>query len=181
MIPFPEIAAELAREMASRRATYPRLITKIQMTGEQEQAGYALCAAWQADCARYAVHLSQRPITTPIVPVALQNGFTWHDRRVGIARELDQRARLYPKWIDAMRLDPAEAARRTARLSAMADLYDEGYDWHDSFGTRPPFGFRFYAQDHTRAEKEAITQWWLHVHTTLAARQDTPLQVQLAV
>lgn len=180
MIPLPEIASELAREMAFRRATYPRLVTKMQLTTEQEQAGYALCAAWQADCARYAAHLSQQPITTPIAPVALQNGFTWHDRRNGITRELEQRARLYPKWIDALRLDATEAARRIARLSAMADLYDEGFDWHDSFGTRPPFGRmdEIHLPDPIR---EARHQWFAHVHHVLATRHGTPQQEQLAL
>lgn len=181
MIPLPEIASELAREMASRRATYPRLVTKLQMTAAQEQAAYALCAAWQADCARYTAHLSQTPPFVPLQPIQRQNGFTWHERRFGITRELEQRARLYPKWIAALRLDPAQAARQIERLTAMATLYDEGHDWHDSFGQRPPFGRRFCASDHTPAEREALTQWWRHVHQVHTTRYGAPHQEQLAL
>ncbi|WP_226019741.1 hypothetical protein [Novosphingobium sp. FKTRR1] len=180
MIALPEIAAEIAREAAARRATYPAMIARLKMTEQQAAAEYALCAAWSSDLARYADWMNRAAPRAPIVPVARQHGFIWADRRHGITRELDRRARLYPRWIAAGQLDQAEADQRTARLSALADIYDDGFDWHDSFGTRPPFGRRFARDDdHTPAEAEAIRQWWTHVHATLSARYGTSQQEAL--
>jgi hypothetical protein len=173
MIPIAEIAAELAREAAFRRAAYPRMVERLQMSRDQEQAGYALCAAWAADCTRYGAYLSSTPPLAPFAPVARSGGFTWHERRAGIARELDQRARLYPAWVAAGRLDAAEATLRNARLSAMAGLYDDGHDWHDSFGTRPPFG-RMDEIHLPEPMREARQQWFAHVHHVLAMRHGTP-------
>lgn len=181
MIPPQEIAAELAREGAARRAAYPGMIERLRMTADQADYEMALCAVWQADLARYAPWLTDTLLRIPIAPVLRSGGFSWHDRRNGITRELDRRARLYPQWIAGGSLDAAEAAKRTARLSAMADLYDEGFDWHDSFGNRPPFGARMTAGDHSPAETEATAQWWHHVHQTLATRHGAPLQEQLAL
>ncbi|KUR80942.1 hypothetical protein [Novosphingobium sp. FSW06-99] len=181
MIPHPEIAAELARELAARRAAYPRQVERLQMTQAQADTELALCAAWGADHARYAAVLTATPPIAPIAPVALSGGFTWAQRRGALRQELDRRAQHYPRWIAQGKLDQAEATRRVTRLSAMADLYDEGHDWHDSFGTRPPFGPRFYAPDHTAPEAEALRQWWTHVHQTLATRHGSPIQEQLAL
>lgn len=176
------IAAEIAREAQARRAAYPGMIARLKMTEQQAVAEIALCAAWAADVARWGDWLAQVPPRAPIAPVARQNGFSWADRRQGLARELDRRARLYPRWIAAGQLDQADADHRTACLATLAAVYDEGLDWHDSFGTRPPFGRRFAReQEHTPAEVEAIRQWWHHVHATLAARYGTPQQEALAL
>lgn len=181
MIPPHDIAQELTREMAARRATYPRMVERMRMTAEQMATEFALCSAWQADCARYGTWLASATPRAPIAPVALSGGFSWAQRRSGLQRELDQRARLYPGWIAKGQLDPAAAAQRMARLAAMADLYDEGWDWHDTFGNRPPFGARMTAQDHTPAEAEAIRQWWHHAHRAIATRYGAPVQEQLAL
>lgn len=180
MITQPEIAQELARELAARRATYPAMVERMRMTSAAAEREISMAQAWQEDCARYAPWFTGG---APISPQRLTRNFTWADRRRAIADELARRARLYPRWIAGGDLDQAEADQRNQRLAAMAHLYDIGFDYHDSFGTRPPFGPRMTAQDHTEAEAEAeaIRQWHAHVHQVLYTSTDQTQQKELAL
>ncbi|WP_068090964.1 hypothetical protein [Novosphingobium rosa] len=54
MPPFAAIAAELARELASRRENYPRLVSKGNLTQQQADHGILMAQAWAEDCQRYS-------------------------------------------------------------------------------------------------------------------------------
>lgn len=123
---FAAIRAELERELAARRATYPRLVAKGAMDAREAEHQTALAQAWLEDCERF--HTAEangvHPLTLPRVST-----LTWRQRRAGILRELAHRARIYPRWIAKGNLDRAEADRRNAALEAMLDLYEWGNDW----------------------------------------------------
>lgn len=182
---FPQVSAtdvlaEIEREAASRLRAYPALIDKLRLTAEAAALDQRLCEAWAADMRRWRDWSATVPLRA-MPAQAHMLGFTWADRRAGIARELDRRARLYPKWISAAQLNVDEARRRTDRLSALADLYDEGWDWHDTFGQRPPFGRGMSREPSSPAEAECRQQWHAHVTHVLAARAGGHQQEQLAL
>lgn len=176
-IPHVDIATELHREAASRRRAYPGMIERLRLTQAQADVEQLLVATWLQDLERYAAYAAL-PDPRPAPPLMERvNGFTWADRRAGVQRELDRRSRLYPKWIAAGDLDAAEAATRTARLTALLDFYDEGWDWHDSFGRR----FDLRPIDPTPDQAETNRQWLAHIHNTLSRRHGTPQQEALAL
>lgn len=172
-----DILAEIQREAASRRAAYPRLIERLRLTESQALAEQQLCHAWAADVTRREAYLAN-PYPRPAPPLEVRvHGFTWAERRGGVQRELDRRARLYPKWIAAGELDQGEADTRTARLTALLDIYDDGWDWHDSFGRR----FDLRAQEPDADQAEANRQWWAHFHETMARRNGAAAQESFAL
>jgi hypothetical protein len=180
---FPQISAdnvsaEIEREAASRLKAYPRLVQTMRMTPEASAIEQRLCEAWAADLRRW------RSWAVPplrLMPAQVHTlGFTWAERRAGIEHELDRRARLYPKWIAAGDLDAAEARQRTDRLTVLADIYDEGWDWHDTFGRRPlRQGMSRDPVD--QADAECRQQWRAHVDHVLNARAGIQPQEQLAL
>lgn len=58
--PFASIAAELAREIASREQAYPRQVAKGHMTQREAERQIHLARAWAEDCARYAAAYRNR-------------------------------------------------------------------------------------------------------------------------
>ena len=176
-VSFDDIAAELEREAEARRRAYPGMIEKMRLTEQAAQLEHRLVAAWRADLARYIAYLGQTIPRGPAPYAVRTDGFTWYDRRQGLARELDRRARLYPKWIAAGTLDQAEADQRVARLTVMAEIYDEGWDWHDSFGTRPVLA----GEPTNEPQAEARRQWWAHYHAVMQSRHGQPAQEALAL
>lgn len=181
-VTYADVAAELTREAAARRRAYPGMIEQGRMTAEDAEAGYRIAAAWLEDLARFVGYL-QIPAPRPhAMPFQYRTqGFTWAERRAAIAREQDQRARFFPRSIASARLDAAEAQRRNDRLAVMAEIYDDGLDWHDSFGTRPIFPLITANQVKDPAQREALEQWLAHVHHTLAARAGETDQQELAL
>ena len=181
-ITWPALAAELEREAAARSRAYPAMIEQGRMTEDDAQQGRHMVAAWAEDLARLMAYLAlpaPRPHAMPHQPRT--RGFTWAERRAALDREFAQRARLYPRWIASARLDPAEAQRRIDCLTVLAELYDDGLDWHDSFGTRPIFTLVTATRIDDPAQAEAIDQWLSHVHHTLTARSGADHQQELAL
>lgn len=181
-VTYAMIAAELFRENQARHRTYPAMIEQGRMTAEQAEAGYQMALAWLEDVQRLTAYLAlpaPRPHAMPAEQRTL--GLTWAERRAALDRELGQRARLYPRWIAAARLDPAEAQRRIDCLTAMAEIYDDGLDWHDSFGTRPIFPLLTANDVQEPAQREALAQWLAHVHHVLTARSGEQNQQELAL
>lgn len=175
------IAAELAREAEARRRTYPAMIEQGRMTAEDAERGHAVCAAWADDIAR-VIAFWAAPFPRGAMPCQPRTrGFTWAERRSALDRELQQRARLYPRWIAQARLDAGEAQQRTQRLAAMADLYDEGLDWHDSFGTRPLFHLLTAPTIEDEDQREALAQWRTHCNHVWSSRDGQQSQKELAL
>jgi hypothetical protein len=181
-VTYAMIAAELTREGKARRRTYPGMIEQGRMTPEQAEHGYQLAAAWLEDVQRFTAYLALPAPRGHAMPAEQRTlGFTWAERRAGIDRELGQRHRLYPRWIEAARLDAAEAQRRIDCLMVMAEIYDDGLDWHDSFGTRPIFPLLTANHVQEPAQREALAQWLAHVHHVLTARSGEQNQQELAL
>lgn len=168
----PDALDELRRERAARRRTYPQQVQLGKMTQPEADHQIALVEALIDDVTRWARFLTSRQIA----PQSHQ--LTWHQRRAAIARELEYRARVYPQWIALGKLEPAEAEKATRRLSAIADLFDDGFDWHARNGLR----ILFNATPATSAETEAQTEWHTHYRTVMQARGFMPLdQKELAL
>jgi len=181
-ITYAHVAAELFREGQSRHRTYPAMIEQGRMTPEQAEQGYQMAHAWLEDCSRLTSYLAlpaPRPHAMPHQHRTLN--FTWAERRAAIDRELAQRRRLYPRWIEAARLDAAQAQHRLDCLTVMAEIYDDGLDWHDSFGTRPIFPLITANHVQEPAMREALAQWLAHVHHVLTARSGAQDQQELPV
>ena len=181
-VSYADIAAELSREAAARQRAYPAMIEQGRMTTEGAELGHAMVRALLEDLQRFTSYLAlPAPRPHPMPHQLRTEGFTWAERRAGIAREQDQRARLYPRWIASARLDQAEAQRRNDRLAVMAEIYDDGLDWHDSFGTRPIFPLITANHVDDPAQRQALEQWLAHVHHVLAARAGQQDQQELAL
>lgn len=133
MIPLAAIAAELAREAAARRRTYPALIDKGRLTTRDAEFEHAALAALAADVALMMAPPAPCPALggLPFAPLPSEatHGQSWQARRDALHRELDRRARLYPGWIDTGRITAADAAHQTACLEALLTIYDEGWGW----------------------------------------------------
>lgn len=157
---FADALDELRRELAARRRTYPDWITRGRMTQAEADHQLALFEAIAADVERYARFVSTRQLAPPA------HKFSWHLRREALRREADLRARIFPEWIAKGRLDQAEADRRTAALAAVADLFDDGFDWHASNGLRVLLD----VTPTNAAQAEAQGQWWAHYTTVMQAR-----------
>lgn len=168
---YPDVTAEAAeaellREAASRARAYPGQVAKGNMTAEVSDYEQRLVPAWLEDVARWKAHFAGGLPAAPLPAQPLTQGFTWDERRRGLARELDRRARLYPRWIERGDMDRASADRQVRRLTAVLDLYDEGWDWHAPNGARPNFG----GADRTPEQHEARTAWLDHSRHVLIAR-----------
>ena len=123
---FAAVQAELAREAAARARTYPGQIAKGRMTQQQAEWQQGVIAAIQQDLAA---------VIAVAVPQLPERAYSWTDKRAALLRELDQRARFYPGWIDKGRLAQADADRQTAALTAMLALYDDGLTWQPAPGS----------------------------------------------
>lgn len=176
---FADAMDELRREVAARRRTYPDWITRGRITQAEADHQTALFEALIDDVGRYALFVAHNAAFKgkPIQPPT--HSFTWHQRRSAIARELDQRARLYPQWVEKGRMQQSDATRRTDCLAAIADLFDDGFDWHAHNGLR---GTYLNVNPTTPAEEQAQADWWAHYTTVMQARGHmAPAQEQLAL
>lgn len=161
-IRFADALAELRREIEARRRTYPDWIARGRMNQAEADYQLALFEAIAADVERYARFVATRQLAERT------HEYTWYQRREALRREADYRGRIYPRWIDEGRLEQAEADRRTAALDAIADLYDDGFDWHARNGRRIFLGH----EATTPAEREAQAEWHTHYTTVMQARGD---------
>ncbi|HQS70029.1 MAG: hypothetical protein B7Y36_08405 [Novosphingobium sp. 28-62-57] len=172
---FTEIGAALGiTRQAARHRLYPSSVQLGKMTQEEADYQIALIDAMIDDVTRWGRYLASPRVHRTAYgnfrdPAALTpktHSFTWHQRRAAITHELEYRARVYPDWIARGKLEQAEADRATRRLSAVADLYDDGFDWHARNGLR----ILFNVTPTTAAETEAQTDWWHHYRTVMQAR-----------
>lgn len=145
-ITYAHLAAECARELAARRRFYPGRVDKGNMTEPEATRELALAAAWAEDVARIRACRAEPPWPSPAAPP--EHGLAWNLRRAGLLRELELRARIYPREVAGGKLLEAEAARRTACLECLLMLYEDGWDWTASDGRLPsqsPLAEREYA------------------------------------
>lgn len=166
---YPEVRIadaleELRRERAARVRTYPGQIQLGRMTQPEADHQLALIDAIAEDVTRYGRFIATRRMEKAT------HEFSWRMRRAAIARELDQRARLYPEWIAKGKLEQAEADKATRRLCAIADLFDDGWDWHARNGLR----VLAHQTPATAAEAEAQDEWHTHFRTVMQARGYMP-------
>lgn len=162
---YPEVRVadaleELRRERAARLRTYPSQIDRGRMTQADADHQIALLDAVAESVTRWGHFLVRRERQPSESP------YSWHQRRSAIARELEQRARLYPEWIALGKLAQSDADKATRRLAAIADLYDDGWDWHARNGLR----ILFDVTPANAAEAQAQAEWWDHYRTTCQAR-----------
>lgn len=125
-ITYADVQAELARELSHREATYPGMVAKGSMTRGDAHRQVELFRAIAADAVRFegAARIRySRPTPAP------GHGFTWHERREALQRELAMRDRIYPAWVAKGSLTRATAALQCQRLQAMLDLYEDGLDY----------------------------------------------------
>jgi hypothetical protein len=164
-VTLAQLRAELARERAARARLYPRRIEQGHMSQHQADHELALIGALVADLERIA-HIG------PVPPAS--HDLSWRDRRDAIARELAWRGHVYPRWIDLGRLSQDDADHRTACLEALADVFDEGFDWHASNGAAPAF----HETVPTAEQRQARFEWDEHWRG-VEARRAPPQQEEL--
>lgn len=155
---WTDCRAEVERELAARRRTYPDRVASGRMTATESDYQLAIFAAIAADVGRMSHIGPDRPEAT--------HGFSWNERRAAIGRELDQRDRLYPEWIAGGRLQQDRADRQCLALRAILFRYDEGFDWRPTNGIRDQSAQDFIdgkprtpQQLETWAEMDAIWRW----------------------
>lgn len=181
VIPLAAIAAELAREAAARRRTYPALIDKGRLTTRDAEFEHAALAALAADVALMMAPPAPCPALggLPLIPLPSEatHGQSWQARRDALHRELDRRARLYPGWIDTGRITAADAAHQTACLEALLTIYDEGWGW------TPPREYPPLSQGWTVAMHQARDADWQAAWSTTrtAATRGQTAQQALAL
>ncbi|WP_324694551.1 hypothetical protein [Novosphingobium sp. RL4] len=170
---FPDVSwidlqAELRRELARRREAFPAMVRKGQMTEQERQHQTDLFSALLEDAQRFQQAMAPldqgKPCTNPLKLHKL-HGYTWHQRRAAITRELDNRQRLYPLWIRKGQLTQRDADLFTRRLTCMRAIYELGYDWTPSNGARCHFA----SAAPSLAERDAREQWHI-IETEIAAR-----------
>jgi hypothetical protein len=163
---FAQLRAELARERAARARLYPQRVEQGRMSQRQADDELALAAALAADIDR-AAHVGAP------VPLAAHD-FSWRERRDAIARELGWRSHVYPRWIELGRLSQDDADHRMACLEALADVFDDGFDWRASNGEVPAF----HETVPTAAQRQARAEWDEHWRG-VEARRSPPQQEEL--
>ena len=146
------VRAELLRESQSRARTYPDMVATGRMMQAEADYQRAIIAAMITDMDRIAA-------CPPYSPPA--HRFTWAERRAALRRELDYRARLYPKWISSGRITQTYATTQTAALAAALKLYDEGWDWEPANGICPRWGTVIA----TPEQEASRTEWRAHAAT----------------
>jgi len=131
-LPLAAVRREVERELAERLRLYPQRIGAGRMTPEDADRGTAIARAWLEDCERIH-HVRQG------TPRARQHNVAWAVRRQALVRELELRARSYPRMVADGRLHQADADARTNALTALRRIYEDGFDWTASNGARPAF------------------------------------------
>lgn len=130
-VTWSQITAEIDRELAQRRQVYPSRVARSLMTAAEAAWQVAMAEAWREDADRFR-QLDDRPLDGTPRPhwsaIPRAHTFTWRDRRTALLRELEYRARLYPRWISESRLAQGEADRRTLRLTVLLECYERGWD-----------------------------------------------------
>jgi len=177
-IGWPDLEAEIRREIVRRREAFSRMVQKGQLTQQDARYETEIFQAILEDVGRFAQAAKPigegKPCTNPLKLHKLHS-FTWHQRRAAITRELEYRARVYPGWISKGQITQADATRNLQRLTCMRAIYELGYDWIPSNGARPHFA----SANPTREELEAREQWQI-IENDIAAR-DGQAQEALAL
>ena len=177
------VLEECRRELEQRRRFYPARIHQGRMIRAEADREIALCAAWGEDVERIITFESAAAlrwqqfrqsegreglaITTLCAAI---HGLTWNARREALAREIALRARVYPQRVAEARMTRSEADRQIAALEALADRYDDGFDWHASNGIRPQLGL----PETTEAIAQATSEW--HTHRQAVEARRAPAQ-----
>jgi hypothetical protein len=175
-VTIDQVAAELLREEDQRRSFYPGRVEALRMTQAEADHQMALIAAWREDLARIAALRARAAAdyatflmtgSWPAIPsTPPAHGLDWRTRRSGLARELRMRDRVYPDWIAGGRMTRDQADHRIACLSALAETYDDGWDWTASNGGPP--GLAILATDDTT--RAAALEWESHMAEIMARR-----------
>lgn len=171
---FPQIslamiAAELLREETQRKRFYPGRVETARMTKADMQHELAAIAALRQDVARLEASWFT---PNPLKPAT--HGISWNDRRHAIGRELNFRRHVYPRQVEEAKLTQHDADHRLACLTALAAIFDDGFDWRASNGATP----QFHLVETDRAIDQARREWGEHTER-VAAQGSTEKQKEL--
>ena len=123
------LARELEREAGQRERFYPDRVAKGRMLEADASRNIIVAHAWIEDARRIRQCWFDAPGTPPAPPA---HGVDWHSRRFYLLRELELRARVYPRSIAEGKLLEADARQRTACLEALLAIYEDGWDFPGS-------------------------------------------------
>lgn len=182
-----QVRAECARELAQRRRFYDRRINEGRMTAEEAAHERTCAEAWLADVDRIIAFEAasaaawERFKANPAEPHVLHlpppsHPVSWRDRRAALARELSLRARVYPRRIEEGAMTRAAADHQRACLAALADRYDDGFDWTASNGERPQW-----ASTAPTEETRAARREWDQHRQAVEARRQPATQGEMAI
>ncbi|WP_404480012.1 hypothetical protein [Novosphingobium sp. BL-52-GroH] len=173
-VTWADLRAELLREIAHRQNTFPRLVSKGQLTQADADRQLDLFGALLEDVRRFQA--SREPVDQgkpAINPLQVErrakstlHAYTWSERRAAITRELSYREQIYPRWISKGQLTQADADRQVRRLKCLRAIYELGLDWKPSNGVRPHFS----AIEPTPQEQDSRDEWQA-IEADIAARE----------
>lgn len=181
------VRAECARELAQRRRFYQRRVNEGRMMAEESEHELACAEAWLADVDRIIAFEAasaaawERFKANPAEPHVLylpapSHAVTWRDRRAAIGRELQLRARVYPRRVEEGAMTRAAADHQRACLEALAERYDDGLDWTASNGERPQW-----ASTAPTEETRAARREWDQHRQAVEARRQPAKQGEMAI
>lgn len=189
MIELPQIRAEIERELKQRKSFYPDQVIALKMDQASADHQIACAAAWLEDLDRIAAFEaaaaaaweafkqdpSDKTVITTMPPA--QHKVSWKDRRAALERELRLRRHHYAKRVESLQMTQDQADHRIACLQALADRYDDGFDWIASNGARPRFAVTHpVADDVTQARRE-----WDQHRQAVEARRNPAKQGEMAI
>jgi hypothetical protein len=161
-LPWSDLIAEAARELAYRRRVLPGQVDKGKLAAGECDRQIAIFAAIAEDLARFrdAEAARENPRTLP-----RSHAFSWADRTAALYREADMRARFYPGWIDKGRITAAESATQSAALAAIITAYETGADFEPPSGALPPWGSLGDRDPAAAADRLAWAETFLSIRT----------------
>jgi hypothetical protein len=149
------LLAEIQRELAYRRRTYPQRVGARRMAQDDADYQITIMQAIAMDMQRVAAIGPG----APLVPAT--HGVSWLARVEALRREQQMRAHHYPRWINDGVLDATAAATQTAALDAVLRLYLDGLDWQASNHA----DCNWSSITPTNAQRAARKEWRTHAAT----------------
>ena len=178
-ITWRALAAEIDREISARLGTYPARVESGRMTQAEMDWQLQLARAWREDVDR--MEAARRPLSEGRPAVALANipaahhDIAWRPRRAALLREIEQRQRFYPEWIDKGRMTDAQAKARLEAAECLLALYEQGLDWRPANGTPPAW-----QELHPTPEQQATRDEIYALAAEVGARAIPPQQEMFA-
>lgn len=172
------LAAEMDREISARLNTYPAQVERGRMTQAEADWQLQLARAWREDVERFEHRcyplMEGRPAAL-MSEIPAAHGIAWRPRRAALLRELEQRQRFYPEWVEKGRLTQAGADSRIQGTECLLALYEFGLDWQPANGTLPAWD-----ELHPTREQQATREEIRALSAEVAARAIPPQQEMFA-